>query len=234
MQAYVARLFGNNLVIAYDSSTSGLTNSSVIPSIYNPSSSTSATATGIGGSSNPLYISHQGGGGGTTLFYDDSANKQNNDPPNYDIKKGWSGTVKLPDGSEIVIDVSGNYRILDDNAQVVYKANRNRDFNRFVNASDLLEEFINQCGELGVKQDQFLSIPIEVFINWLIIRAAEADGDSVPNGIQSIEHHPSLPRDIQPKCLYCGRYIDKRKARAGINFCDSQHMDEYVNKLGLE
>jgi hypothetical protein len=85
----------------------------------------------------------------------------------------------LPDGSKLVIDFNGNYEIIDHNAKVTYKSNNIREFNKFVNSSDVLEDFIRDVGKLGVKQKDVFSLPIELFINWLIIRAAEKDGEPV-------------------------------------------------------
>lgn len=55
-----------------------------------------------------------------------------------------------------------------------------REFNRFINASDLLEEFIHYLGTLSVKKSEVMELPVELFIKWLIIRACEADGEE-PN-----------------------------------------------------
>lgn len=90
------------------------------------------------------------------------------------------GTVhKLPDGSKLCIDFNGNYEIVDHKAKVTYKSNNIREFNKYVSSSDVLEAFIKDVGKLGVKQSEVFSLPIELFINWLIIRAAEKDGEVV-------------------------------------------------------
>src|SRR5690242_8097326 len=57
-----------------------------------------------------------------------------------ELKAGRAYT--LPDGSRIEIDAKGNYKVLDDDAQVIYQACRIRAFNRFLNASELIEQFI--------------------------------------------------------------------------------------------
>ena len=77
------------------------------------------------------------------------------------------------------MSAGGNYSIEDDHARVVYKANRIREFNPYVSASDLLEEFIKFLGVAGVLQREVLNMPINVFIHWLIYKAAERDGDEV-------------------------------------------------------
>jgi len=93
---------------------------------------------------------------------------------------------ELPDGALLDIDDLGNYKIQDQHAKVIYRANRVREFNRYLNASDLLEAFIDDVGKLdGVDQTQVLRLPIEAFINWLILQAATKDGDPT-------DHLPSV------------------------------------------
>lgn len=134
-------------------------------------------------------------------------------------KHGWS--IETPDGTLIKIDNNGNIEIEDDNAKIVYKANRIREFNRFLNASDLLEDFIRFIGSKGVKQNEVLNIPIEIFINWLIIEAAKEDG----------EEPPILPLNNKdyPRCLICGRFIKKSLAQVA-KFCNPDHYSKYLLK----
>ena len=106
------------------------------------------------------------------------------------IPADWVGDIELPDGSVVAVK-AGNFVVKDDKAVVTYLANRRREFNRYVNASDLLEEFIGFLGDRGVVQSRVLDVPIEVLINWLIMRAAEADGEAVPAGV-AVEEHPKL------------------------------------------
>lgn len=154
-----------------------------------------------------------------------------------EISLGIAGnyTFKLPDGAIVSIKLDNNkVEVLDDDAKVIYKANTHREFNRYVNASDLLEEFIDFCGKLGVKQQDFLNIPIELFINWLIIMAANADGEPVPDDVTPVEKHPALPApNNQPRCRACGRFISDEKVRLGINFCDDQHLLVFMQKRGV-
>lgn len=154
-----------------------------------------------------------------------------NEPPRAWQTKLYAGqTVELPDGSRLEIDGSGNYRILDDDAQVTYKANWNREFNRFINASDLLEDFIRDLGVAGIRQGEVLGVPIEVFINWLIHRAAEADGDPVPVGVPRLEDRSQSYK--HPRCRRCGRFIKAALASDKLQFCSGDHYQQYVNRLG--
>lgn len=115
------------------------------------------------------------------------------------IKDGRSCIIALPDGSQIHVGNNGNYQIDDRNAEVIYRANRIRDFNRFLNASEIMEEFVRYVGTLGVKQGDVLNLPISLFINFLVVRAADADGEPTPD--VAIEKHPALTS----KCPQCGR-----------------------------
>lgn len=106
------------------------------------------------------------------------------------LPKTWDGEIHLPDGA-ILHCQNGNYKIEDKDARITYQANGNRAFNPYVNASDMLEEFIRFLSTLQITQSQFMDIPIEVFINWLIMKAAQKDGDSIPEDI-AVEEHPKL------------------------------------------
>jgi hypothetical protein len=75
-----------------------------------------------------------------------------------------------------------------------------RHFNRFLNASDLMEEFVREMGELGVKQGEFMKLPTDLFINWLVIKAAEADGEGPPEGVRL-----ALPPGVRALPSRCGR-----------------------------
>lgn len=81
---------------------------------------------------------------------------------------------------------------------------RPQGFNRYVNASDLLEEFIRFLGENRVHQDQVLELPVDFFVKWLIIRACEEDGEE-PNVTLALP-----PPKAQPRCLGCRRFMPKR------------------------
>lgn len=76
-----------------------------------------------------------------------------------------------------------------------------REFNKYVNGSDLLEEFIAFLGTEGVRQGDVMALPLELFIKWLIIRACEQDQEEPPVVLE-------LPaRKSQPRCLGCQRFM---------------------------
>jgi hypothetical protein len=103
----------------------------------------------------------------------------------FDLPKD-AADYRMPDGSKISVDASGNYQIDDKSAKVIYKANRIREFNPYVSASDLLEKFIEEAGRMGVEQTRMLKLPVEAFINWLVREAAKRDGDSL-SGLPQVE-----------------------------------------------
>ena len=74
-------------------------------------------------------------------------------------------------------------------------------FNRYVNASDLLEEFIRFLGDEGVRQAEVMGLPVELFVKWLIIKACEHDGEE-PNVTLQLPAPKS-----QPRCLGCQRFL---------------------------
>ncbi len=78
-----------------------------------------------------------------------------------------------------------------------------KEFNKYINSSDLLHEFIAFLGEQKVRQSEVMGLPIELFIKWLIIRACEEDHEE-PNVTLTL---PSPKR--QPRCLGCGRFVPK-------------------------
>lgn len=150
------------------------------------------------------------------------------------LNRGSACEIELPDGAIIKLDEKGDVEVLDDNAKIIYKGCPVREFNRYVNASDLLQDFIRFVGSLGVRQSEVLNIPIELFINWLIFKAAEQDNDQPPEDLTPPQSHPKLLQAKNcnsPKCLYCGRFIRKDYAEKGFNFCDGVHASQFVDNL---
>jgi hypothetical protein len=138
----------------------------------------------------------------------------------------------LPDGAILKVDAQGNYYIEDDQAQVTYKANRNRDFSTYLNASDMLAEFVKYLGTIGTKRGEALQLPIEMFVRWLVIEAATRDGDPVEEEpitrgevIELVQ--PARP----PQCLTCGKFMRKTHAAQGFRFCKPDHGLEYGQRL---
>jgi len=137
----------------------------------------------------------------------------------------------LPDGSRLIIDDKGNYRIENKDAKVTYQANRIREFSPHLNASDMVAEFVSYARSLGVMRDEVLSLPLELFVGWLVIEAAERDSDPVPDGAVQVDKR--LTNIVKPKCLSCGQFIPKLHSRNRFPFCDPSHATRYVQKQKL-
>lgn len=129
------------------------------------------------------------------------------------------GIYELPDGTLLHVDARGNFRIDDSKARVVYQATRIREFNPYVNAADLLAGFIRYVGRLGVSAQEVAQLPISLLVNWLVLEAAEKDGDPVPVGVLPLPADPQLRRIRHPRCRQCQKYIPRRHADAGVLIC---------------
>lgn len=152
------------------------------------------------------------------------------------VQPGIDYEIELPDHTIISIKADGSYKIIDDGGKIKYKGNPLREFNPYINSSDLLEEFVDFVASVGgVSKKNFLNIPIELFIRWLVIRAAEADGDDLPEDQTSLLAHPALlpaPKHAHSaQCKCCGRFITKKRASHGILFCSTEHFDEFSQKM---
>jgi hypothetical protein len=110
-----------------------------------------------------------------------------------DIVNGW--TVTSDDASTIGIDVVDN--------TPPRRLAPPLEFNRYINASDLLEEFLRYAGKEGVRAGEVLQLPIDLFLKWLIIRACEEDRQE-PNVTLTLP-----PPKPQPRCLGCGKFMAK-------------------------
>jgi len=139
-------------------------------------------------------------------------------------------TYDMPDGSKVAIDQDGGFQIDDKDAKVLYRASHMRDFNPFMNASDLLEAYITELVPLGVRQDQVLHLEIERFIFWLIHKAAEHDHDPTPTSIPKLPPRTVL---IRNRCAACGRFILRAFVDSSIFFCTPEHLLKQLNRKNL-
>ena len=133
------------------------------------------------------------------------------------------GEYELPDGARLLIDSDGNYQICDQAAQVTYKANRIRDFSPHLNASDMLADFIRYVASVGVKRQDVMQLPLQLFAAWLVIEAAQRDGDDVPADIVPVDRDPLVLSAVRPKCELCGRFIPRLHYRHRFPFCSPEH-----------
>lgn len=134
----------------------------------------------------------------------------------WQVKDGTEKKITLPDGTVVEVESNGSYRIVDKDAKVIYRANKVRDFNRFLNVSDRLEEFIAFCGDQMVRKDEFLELPLNLFIKWLVIEAAKADQVDPPADVKLL---PDLRRAITPRCTGCGRFLPRYATAKKLFFC---------------
>lgn len=90
--------------------------------------------------------------------------------------------------------------------------------NRFLEASDRLEEFLRSMSAEGVGRAELLELPIELFISWLIVEAATAEGSEIPDNVLSPRQRLAfLPR--RDLCRGCnGKIPDELMAR-GLQWC---------------
>lgn len=154
------------------------------------------------------------------------------------IEAGQAARIELPDGAILDVKADGSYEIVDKDAKVTYKANRVREFNRYVNASDLLEEFIDFVdGVGGITKERFLALPIETFIRWLVLRAAQADGDEVEQEraeiTQSVLALPTPTPRLSRNCKCCGRFVSRRRVENAMQFCSAEHFAQYEQRVFL-
>lgn len=134
-------------------------------------------------------------------------------------------SLELPDGHVLDMDQEGNFKIVAKDAKVTYKANGQREFNRYINASDLLAQFIKDLGMAGATQKQVLQVPLELFINWLVIRAAEQDEEQVPADVPKLA---DLPKLALPRCRQCGRFLSRTHMEVNFSFCNGMHADRFM------
>jgi hypothetical protein len=147
------------------------------------------------------------------------------------VRDGREYDFLLKDGTRIIVEADGKYRIEDKDAKVTYKANNIREFNPFVNSSDLLAEFIRYLGTLNVKRSEVTSLPIGLFISWLIIRAAEADRDPIPEDVVPVPQHKLLKARIHPQCNNCHKFIKRISATSGFLYCNPLCAEKHFLQL---
>lgn len=152
---------------------------------------------------------------------------------------GQQCKIEMPDGGCLVLEASGAYQLLDKDAKITYKANRIREFNKYLNASDLIEEFILYLKGLGLTEREILAIPINLFIAFLVIRAAESDGEELPAKEQALLTNArgqlllqAPAKRVIPRCTFCGRFIANILAAKALFFCSPLHAERAFAKVG--
>lgn len=143
------------------------------------------------------------------------------------IDPGYDAKIKLPDGTILDVKADGSFQILDKDAKITYRANRHREFNRFINASDQVEGFIRFCSEQGISKSDMLELPLNTFIAWLIVEAARADQEAEPD----VPLLADLRKIRFPRCIQCQRFIPHAYPRLKLEFCKPLCFDRYQRRL---
>lgn len=148
------------------------------------------------------------------------------------LRKSLEFDYECPDKTVLKFR-SGNVEIVDKDAKVVYKSNPVREFNKYLNASDLLEEFVQYCGREKISQSEFRDLPLSLFIMWLIVRVAETDredpGEALPlltSGIRERKAHTH-------RCGCCGRFLSREFQQHSLAYCTPEHMMIYMTRKQL-
>lgn len=143
--------------------------------------------------------------------------------------------VRLKDGSILHVDEKGNFHLDDKAAKVIYAAHRNKDFNPYVNAGELVGSFIDYIRQSipGVKRSDIPTLPLELFVNWLVLEAAERDGDPAPSDVTPLPNSRLLVARIKPRCSLptCRRFIPRSAFGAGFNYCSPSHATRHARLI---
>lgn len=137
-------------------------------------------------------------------------------------------TYLLPDGAQLKIDDKGNYVLEDKDAKITYLANRIKEFNPYINSSDLLAKFVEYCGSLNLRRQEVLKLPIELFISWLILEASKKDNEAPPPDVVPIPR--LIGPTLKPRCLVCKRFISRISAQKKFEFCSPKHSELYYSQ----
>ena len=137
----------------------------------------------------------------------------------------------LPDGTTIRINHDDTITVDDSNAKILYKSNPVRDFNPYLNTSDMLEDFIHWCAEQKITKDDFSTLPVSLFICWLVVKAAEADGEELADVTPMLTSAVRERKLHNHRCRCCGRFLSKKYESHQISFCSPEHMTKYMEKL---
>ncbi len=85
-----------------------------------------------------------------------------------------------------------------------------------------MEAFIRYVGDLGVRQGEVLSLPLDLFIKWLILEAAKRDDEPAPEDVVIVIE--------QPRCLGCQRWMPKCAESRKVPFCEAACLAMYSNR----
>jgi hypothetical protein len=161
-------------------------------------------------------------------------------PRRFEAKRGSEYRIDLGNGEYLEVDADGKVTHHAQSTRI-YEPCRRYEFNPFVNASDIMEEFVEFVAALGVRRQAFLELPLGLFVKYLILRSAEKDGDDLEElGVspESLRADKALVASTKPlkwsgRCLRCGRYVKRERVSLGFAFCSQSHGSEYAVAQGL-
>lgn len=144
-----------------------------------------------------------------------------------------TATLVLPNKTKIKIFPDDHIEIDDTDERRLYQSQPVRDFNKYLNASDLLESFIEFCAKENMTKKEFSELPISLFILWLIVRAGETDGDPVDETLPMLTHAVRVTKSHTHRCKCCGKFLTRKYEENQISFCSPEHMSVYLEKVSL-
>lgn len=90
--------------------------------------------------------------------------------------------------------------------------------NRHLEASDLLEAFLRHMSAEGVGRAELLELPIELFVSWLIVEAATAEGAEIPDNVLPPRQKLAFVR--RPRiCRGCETPLPQALLDRGLQWC---------------
>jgi len=102
----------------------------------------------------------------------------------YVVNPGEEREISLPGERKLKVAADGSVELIDSDKTTRLPSNI-RNFNEFLNASDVMEQF---SGEIAKLKDGMAvntaDLPLNLYIRWLVLNAAEKDGDTPPPGFE--------------------------------------------------
>jgi hypothetical protein len=66
-----------------------------------------------------------------------------------------------------------------------------RNWHPYLGTSDVIEEFLEHARTKGMTQEEFVVMPMKVFLNWLVVQSARRDGEAPP--LLNLDHKVLAP-----------------------------------------
>jgi hypothetical protein len=144
-----------------------------------------------------------------------------------------NATFILPNDVKIHLFADDHIEIDESDGHQIYKTAPVRGFNKYLNASDLMEDFVRYCATQKITRREFQNLPISLFICWIILESAKADGDPTEESQLLLDQQKKTHINPVHRCRCCGKFISPKLVEEGVNFCSSAHMDRHLQRKGL-